>query len=59
MKKRTSPNGKKQTRVFNIRLELDTLSKLRWMAEQEHRTVTNLVQVLVAEAMKLRREATE
>lgn len=58
MKKRPSQNGKKETRVFNIRLETDALSKLRWMAEQEHRTVTNLVQVLVAEGIT-RREATQ
>ena len=58
MKKRASVNGKKPTRVFNIRLETDALSKLRMMAEQEHRTVTNLVQVLVAEGIT-RREATQ
>ena len=58
MKKRTSPNGKSHTKVFNIRLEVGALAKLRTMAEQEHRTVTNLVQVLVAEGIT-RREANQ
>jgi hypothetical protein len=55
MKKRTSQNGRPpQTKVFNVRLESLALEKLRVIAEQEHRTVTNLIQVLVAEGITQR-----
>lgn len=55
MKKRATPNGKKRTTVFNVRLEVEMLDELRDLAERERRTVTNLVQLMVAEGI-LRRE---
>lgn len=52
MKKRTSPNGKKaDTVVFNIRIDRDVLECLKDMAAIEHRTVTNMVQVILLKAV--------
>src|SRR5208282_1723651 len=51
MKKRTSSNGKKRTTVFNVRLETEMLDALRVLAEHERRTVTNMVQLLIAEEL--------
>lgn len=54
MKKRTSPNGKRTTKVFNVRLDEYVLDQLRVQAEEERRTVTNLIQIIVADGIERR-----
>jgi hypothetical protein len=56
MKKRTSPNGKTKTRVFNVRLDQPTMDTILNMSEAERRTMTNMVQVLIAEAIEHREQ---
>jgi hypothetical protein len=55
MKKRPSPNGKKsRSRVFNVRLDEQVFEDMRTLAQLERRTMTNMVQVLVAEGVMRR-----
>ena len=49
-------NPSSKTVVFNIRLEVDVLEQIRVLAQRERRTMTNMVQVLITEAIEHREQ---
>ena len=45
---------KKQDKVFAMRLRPDYMKAIQELADQEHRTVSNMGQVLIFESLKAR-----
>lgn len=50
-KKSKSTSGNHKTVVFNVRLARDVIAKLKVRAQAEHRTMTNLVQLLIDQGL--------